>query len=73
MNTQNKSNLIASIITTVAVFGLFALLTPAGEIVAGVAIAAALLGLGAMDFRQEAYSSFRREPSKRSAGTKTYA
>ncbi len=67
MNKQTKSNIIASTILAVVPFGLFALLLPAGELVAGVAVAAALIGLGVMDLKHEAYSSFTRETPKRSS------
>ena len=43
-------------------FGLFGFQMPAGELIAGVAITAALVGLGVMDLKQGAYSSYKRGP-----------
>ncbi len=60
MNTQTKSNLIASIILALVPFGFLGLIGPSGDLVAGLAVTAALIGLVAMDFKQRAYSSFER-------------
>ncbi|HAT60458.1 MAG TPA: hypothetical protein DCS60_06770 [Opitutae bacterium] len=62
MNRQTKSNIIASTILALLPFGLFGFQMPAGELTAGVAITAALVGLGVMDLKQGAYSSFKRGP-----------
>lgn len=66
MNTKTKSNLIVSTILALAPFGFFGFALPAGEILAGVAVAAALVGLGVMDLKQGAYSSFKRGTHARS-------
>jgi len=56
MNTQNKSNLIATIVLALAPFAPLALLLPAGgDIVAGLLVVAALAGLGVMELRLGAY------------------
>lgn len=60
MNTQTKSNIIASTILALVPFALFGLVMPAGELVAGIAIAAALAGLAVMDLKQGAYKGLRR-------------
>ena len=57
MNTQTKSNLIASIILALLPISLFALALPIAELAAGVAVAAALIGLGVMDMTRVAYRS----------------
>ena len=62
MNKQTKSNIIASTILALLPFGLFGFQMPAGELIAGVAITAALVGLGVMDLKQGACSSFKRGP-----------
>ncbi|MBN11580.1 MAG: hypothetical protein CMI17_01030 [Opitutaceae bacterium] len=62
MNRQTKSNIIASTILALLPFVLFGFQMPAGELTAGVAITAALVGLGVMDLKQGAYSSFKRVP-----------
>ena len=67
MNTQTKSNLIASIILALVPIGIFALVLPVVEVAAGVAIAAALIGLGVMDINHVAYSSDIRGSQKPSA------
>ncbi|MDE0768037.1 MAG: hypothetical protein OSB19_06565 [Opitutaceae bacterium] len=67
MNTQTKSNLIASIILALVPIGIFALVLPVVEVAAGVAIAAALIGLGVMDLNHVAYSSDIRGTQKPSA------
>ncbi len=54
MNTQTKSNLIASIILALVPFGFLGLVGPSGDLVAGLAVTAALIGLGAMDLKQRA-------------------
>ena len=60
MNKQTKNNLIASIILATTPFGFLGLFEPAGDLVAGLAIAAALIGLAAMDLKRSSYSSFKR-------------
>ncbi|MCH2386977.1 MAG: hypothetical protein MKZ70_03020 [Opitutales bacterium] len=60
MNTQTKSNLIASIILALVPFGFLSLIAPSGDLLAGLAVTAALIGLAFMDFKQRAYSSFKR-------------
>ncbi|MEM9161376.1 MAG: hypothetical protein AAGB46_20205 [Verrucomicrobiota bacterium] len=54
MNTRNKSNIIASIILALVPIGPLALLYPAGDVVAGVVVIAALITLGVMEVRQSA-------------------
>ena len=54
MNTRNKSNLIAAIILALVPIGPLALLYPAGDVVAGVVVIAALITLGVMEVRQSA-------------------
>jgi len=51
MNTKTKSNLIASILLAAATLGLLALLAPASNVVAGIAVLAALLGYGALELK----------------------
>ncbi len=65
MNTQTKSNLIASIILALAPFGLFGFAMPAGELIAGVAITAALAGLAVMDLKQGGFKAFKRSTHPR--------
>jgi len=65
MNTQTKSNIIASTILALLPFGLFGSQMPAGELIIGAAIAATLIGLVVMDLKQGAYSSFKRRPRSR--------
>lgn len=60
MNTQTKTNLIASIILALVPFGFLGLIGPSGDLVAGLAVTAALIGLGALDLKQRAYSTFKR-------------
>ena len=60
MNSETKSNLIASIILALVPFGFLGLIGPSGDLVAGLAVTAALIGLVAMDFKQRAYSSFKQ-------------
>lgn len=67
MNTKTKSNLIASIILALVLISIFALILPVAELAAGVAVAAALIGLGLMDLKQVAYTSNVRGPQKPSA------
>ena len=54
MNTRTKSNIIASIILALVPIGPLALLYPAGDVVAGVVVIAALITLGVMEVRQSA-------------------
>ncbi len=65
MNTQTKTNIIASTILALLPFGFFGLQMPAGELVTGLAVAAALVGLAVMDLKRGAYSSFKRRPRSR--------
>ncbi len=65
MNTQTKNNIIASTILALLPFGLFGLQMPAGELIAGVAVTAALVGLAVLDLKKGAYTSFRRGPRSR--------
>lgn len=65
MNTQTKSNLIASIIIALVPIGIFALVLPVAELAAGVAVTGALIGLGVMDLKQVTYTSDTSGSQKR--------
>ena len=45
MNSETKSNLIASIILALVPFGFLGLIGPSGDLLAGLAVTAALIGL----------------------------
>lgn len=62
MKTKTMSNLIASSILAFVPFGALALLLPAAEVIAGLAVAAALIGLGLMELKSGAPVGFARQP-----------